>query len=64
MILGVGGNPVSGQADYFRKLWNGWEAGDTVPLNVLRRGAVSLTSEVIDVRSMDRYDWLRMDNSL
>ena len=64
MILGVGGNPVSGQADYFRKLWNSGEAGDTVPLNVLRRDAASLTSEKIDVRSMDRYDWLRMDNSL
>lgn len=55
VIVGVGGQPVSGQADFYTRLWKTGEAGVDVPLEVLRGGRV----EKITVKSIDRERYFR-----
>ncbi|MBN9430068.1 MAG: serine protease [Burkholderiales bacterium] len=55
IILGVNGEKVSGQADFYKHLWKTGPAGTTVPLRVLKDGDV----RELPVRSMDRMDFLR-----
>jgi S1-C subfamily serine protease len=50
VIVGIGGQPVSGQADFYVKLWKSGDAGVEVPLEVLRAGRV----EKVTVKSIDR----------
>ena len=50
VIVGVGGQPVKGQADFYNKLWGRGEAGVAIPLDVLRAGKV----ETITVKSINR----------
>ena len=57
LILGVAGAPVTGLADFYRKVWAQGEAGVDVPLLI---GRASGTGEVT-VSSGDRYAWLRLD---
>ena len=56
IILGVGDKPVTGLADYYRKIWSLGKAGITVPLTILRNSAPGQ----VKVKSIDRYDWLKM----
>lgn len=55
VIVGVAGEPVAGQADFYRKVWGRGEAGVEVPLDVLRGGRV----QTITVKSIDRGRWLK-----
>ncbi len=55
VIVGIGGQPVRGQADFYTLLWKTGEAGVDVPLEVLRDGRV----ETITVKSMDRERYNR-----
>lgn len=55
VILGVGGEPIGGQSDFYRKLWAAGEAGCDVTLHVLHNKAVT---QVV-VRTADRMDYLR-----
>ncbi len=55
IIVGVGGQPVRGQADFYTRLWKSGEAGVDVPLEVLRGGRV----EKITVKSIDRERYFR-----
>ncbi len=50
VIVGIGGQPVKGQADFYIKLWKSGDAGVDVPLEVLRAGRV----EKFTVKSIDR----------
>lgn len=50
VIVGVGGQAVKGQADFYLKMWKTGDAGVDVPLEVLRTGHV----EKITVKSIDR----------
>jgi len=50
VIVGIGGQPVKGQADFYVKLWKTGEAGVDVALEVLRAGRV----EAVTVKSIDR----------
>jgi len=50
VIVGIGGQPVTGQADLYVKLWKSGDAGVDIPLDVLRAGRV----EKITVKSIDR----------
>jgi len=60
IILGVAGEPVDSQADFYRKTWALGEPGVEVPLTVLKgRDLVELT-----VESGDRYRWLRLTPGL
>lgn len=55
VILGVAGQTIGGQSDFYRKLWSSGEAGCDVALHVLHEKAVK---QVI-VRTADRMDYLR-----
>lgn len=55
VIVGVGGDAIKGQADFYGKLWKAGEAGIEIPLDVLRGGRV----EKIVVKSIDRERYYR-----
>jgi len=55
VILGVAGQSIGGQSDFYRKLWSSGEAGCDVSLHVLHEKAV----KQIVVRTADRMDYLR-----
>jgi len=55
LILAVGGERVSGLAQFFRKVWSLGPAGIEIPLSLSRRGA----SSVARIRSADRNDFLK-----
>mgnify|MGYP006418333097 FL=1 len=59
LILGVGGKPVNGQADFYRKIWNHGPAGISVPLNLLPKDLSQMKIRQLPVQSIDRSDWLR-----
>ena len=55
VIVGVGGQPIKGQADFYTRIWKTGEAGVDIPLEVLRGGRV----ETITVKSIDRERYYR-----
>jgi S1-C subfamily serine protease len=57
LIVGMAGRPIAGLADFYRRLWALGPPGVEVPLSVERSG----NSLDVNVRSADRYDWLRLD---
>ena len=55
LVLEVGGEPVTGLAAMFRRIWSIGPAGTDVTLTLSRRG----TSSKVRVRSADRNDFLK-----
>jgi S1-C subfamily serine protease len=55
IILGIGGEGVRSQAEFYRKLWARGAAGSEIPLRVLQ----GLDVHDIKVRSIDRLDYFR-----
>jgi serine protease Do len=55
VIVGINGQGVQGQADFYIKLWKSGAAGVDVPLEVLRAGKV----EKVTVKSIDRDKYYR-----
>jgi S1-C subfamily serine protease len=55
VILGVAGETIGGQSDFYDKLWSSGEAGCDVMLQVLHEKAV----RQVVVRTADRMDYLR-----
>jgi S1-C subfamily serine protease len=55
VIVGVGGHPIKGQADFYTRLWSRAEAGVEIPLDVLREGRV----QTVSVKSIDRETYYR-----
>jgi S1-C subfamily serine protease len=55
LVLDVAGEPVSGLAALFRRIWSCGPAGCEVPLSVSRRGATS----TFRIRSANRNDFLK-----
>lgn len=55
ILVGIGAEPLSSLADFYRKLWSRGAAGIEVNLRVLRGGEVK---EVL-LRSIDRLDYFR-----
>jgi S1-C subfamily serine protease len=55
IILGVGSDPVSTQAQFYERLWDHRRAGDDVTLKVLQGADV----KDISVRSIDRVEYFR-----
>jgi S1-C subfamily serine protease len=60
VILGVGGAPITGLADFYRKVWATGDPGVAVPLQVIRRGGTPTT---LSVTSTDRMRWLKLKPS-
>lgn len=55
IILGVGGEAVGRQSEFYQRLWSSGEAGSPVVLHVLHKRTV----RQLTVRSMDRMAFLR-----
>ena len=55
IIVGLNGQAIKGQADFYGRLWSHGEAGVDVPLDVLRGGRV----ENVTIKSVDREQYLR-----
>jgi len=55
IILGVGGDGVRTQAEFYRKVWGRGAAGTDIPLRVLQ----DLDVKELAVHSMDRVDYFR-----
>ncbi len=60
IVLTVNGVPVSGLADFYRKVWALGEAGVQVPLTLLQGNDI----KEINVRSSDRHQYLRIRPTL
>jgi S1-C subfamily serine protease len=61
LVVAVDAAPVGSMAGYFRAIWRDRAAGDTVTIRVLTpEGAL----RDIEIESMDRNHWLRLDPSL
>jgi S1-C subfamily serine protease len=56
VILGVGGQSIGGQGEFYQRLWSSGPAGDDVVLHILR----SKTVQQLRVRSVDRLAYLRV----
>lgn len=59
LVIGVGGEEVSSQAGFYRKLWSLGEAGVEVPLRVLR----GTQMHELRIRSIDRIAYFRQKAS-
>ena len=59
IIVNVGDAPVAGMADFYRKIWALGEPGVTVPLTVLKADGLSQ----VEIKSGDRYDYLKLNPS-
>ena len=57
IVLRVAGKPISGLADFYRKVWALGDPGVKVPLLVLRGNE----PKELTVNSTDRYKWLRLN---
>lgn len=55
LLIGVGGKPVTGMSDFYRKLWGTGGAGVIVPIQILD----GMTVREVPVKSIDRYDWFK-----
>lgn len=55
IVVGVAGEKVAEQADFYRKAWKAGPAGATIALRILKGGEV----REVPVKSMDRADFLR-----
>jgi S1-C subfamily serine protease len=56
IIVKVAGQSVASMADFYRKVWSLGDAGIKVPLTVLSGSEI----RQVEVRSADRYAWLRL----
>jgi S1-C subfamily serine protease len=59
IIMGVNGEPISGLADLYRKIWKLGEAGAVVPLDILAENGVKR----VEIKSMNRNDHLRLKST-
>lgn len=57
IIVSVGGQVVSGQIDFYRKMWSLGGPGAKIKIEVLKPGAGVKT---LEVAATDRYQWLRL----
>ena len=59
IIMGVNGEPISGLADFYRKIWKQGEAGVVIPLDILADNGVKR----VEIKSMNRNDHLRLKST-
>jgi S1-C subfamily serine protease len=59
IIVGVNGEPISGLADFYRKIWKQGEAGVMIPLDILADNGVKR----VEIKSMNRNDHLRLKST-
>lgn len=59
IIVAAGGIPVKSMADFYRKVWAQGGPGDMISLTVVKGAEV----RELEIRSADRYQWLRAPSS-
>ena len=59
VVIAVAGQKVRDLAGFYRRLWAQGEAGVEVPLTVEEHGA----SREITIKTMNRYDYLKLDTT-
>jgi serine protease Do len=59
IVITVNGEPPRSLADYYRKVWALGSAGASVPLDLLQTSGVKR----VDVKSMNRLDYLRLKST-
>jgi S1-C subfamily serine protease len=59
IIAAAGGIPVKSMADFYRKVWAQGGPGDMISLTVVKGAEV----HEVEIRSADRYQWLRAPSS-
>ena len=57
ILLSVAGKAISGQADFYKKLWATGRAGTRIELSVLHERDI----KTVTVNSIDRYDWMKTE---
>jgi S1-C subfamily serine protease len=60
IVVGVAGEKVGDQAEFYRKVWKQGPAGATIPLRVLKGGDV----RDLSVKSIDRSDFLKKSTGI
>ena len=60
IIVSVGSDPVTSQAQFYERVWDRRRAGDDVPLKVLQGADV----KEIKIRSIDRVEYFRPRSSI
>lgn len=60
IIMGAGGRHVSTMGEFYRRVWSQGMPGAEVIVDLLPAGAMTLDIKKVKIRSMDRYDWLKM----
>ncbi len=60
IVVGVAGEKVGDQAEFYRKVWKQGPAGSTIPLRVLKGGDV----RDLSVKSIDRSDFLKKSTGI
>ena len=58
-VTAIDGTPVGDLAGFYRSLWRLGDAGVTVKLNVSRQGR----EQEIEIRTIDRYRYLKLDTT-
>ena len=59
ILVGVGDEPVTSMADFYRKLWNQGAAGAEIKLRVLKGASL----REVGVKSIDRLSFLKMNRT-
>ena len=60
VIVGIGGQPIKGQADFYTRLWKSGEAGAEIAVEVLKGNRV----QTHKIKSIDRNRYLRSGPTL
>jgi len=60
VIVGIGGQPIKGQADFYTRLWKSGEAGAEIAVEVLKGNRV----QTHKIKSIDRNRYLRSGSTL
>ena len=71
VIVGIGGQPIKGQADFYTRMWKIGEAGVDIPLDVLRGEAGMSADKAVDILQINGFDdiatayrtWVRSQQS-
>ncbi|MBC8268856.1 MAG: serine protease [Rhodospirillaceae bacterium] len=58
IIIGVGGRRIGTMLEFFRKVRIQGNAGSPIQLDILSAASTDLTIKKINIKSIDRYDWL------
>jgi S1-C subfamily serine protease len=60
IIIGVDGRRIGNMIEYYRKIRKTGNAGTSINLDVVPFGSKDLTINKINVKSLDRFDWLKL----